>query len=134
MNANEIAVAPIARRLYILVVGAMLALALSLAATLLHAQTPAFTPRDESPEEYPAGTGRDETFYSCTACHGFKIVAQQGLNRRQWEESLDLMVAKHKMNPLDGDDRKIVLDYLETTYPPRGKGGREAAPNPFLKR
>ena len=40
-----------------------------------------FTPRDESPEEFPAGTGRDETFYACTACHGFRLVAQQGMTR-----------------------------------------------------
>lgn len=97
------------------------------------AQSSTFTPRDESPEEFPAGTGRDETFYSCTACHGFKLVAQQSLNRRQWEESLDLMVSKHKMNPLEGDDRKIVLDYLETTYPPRAPVGGRGGPNPFLR-
>ena len=42
------------------------------------AQSPAFTPSDEKPEDYPAGAGRDETFYACTPCHGFKIVAQQG--------------------------------------------------------
>ena len=40
------------------------------------AQT-AFTPRDESPEEFPAGSGRDETFYACTACHNFKLVARK---------------------------------------------------------
>ena len=40
-----------------------------------------FTPREESPEEFVAGPGRDETFYACTACHGFKLVAQQGLSR-----------------------------------------------------
>ena len=49
------------------------------------AQT-SFTPRDESPEEFVAGAGRDETFYACTACHGFKLVAQQGLTRAQWDE------------------------------------------------
>ena len=40
-----------------------------------------FTPRDESPEEFAAGAGRDETFYACTACHGFKLVAQQRMTR-----------------------------------------------------
>ena len=34
-----------------------------------------FTPGDESPEDFPAGAGRDETFYACTACHNFKLVA-----------------------------------------------------------
>jgi hypothetical protein len=96
------------------------------------AQSPAFAPRDETPEEFPAGQGRDETFYACTACHGFKLVAQQGLNRRQWEESLDWMTVKHGMPKLDDADRKVVLDYLEATYPPRAPAGR-GSPNPFLR-
>jgi hypothetical protein len=58
------------------------------------AQT-AFTPRDESPQDFPAGLGRDETFYACTACHGFKLVAQQGMTRAQWEDSINLMIRRH---------------------------------------
>ena len=83
------------------------------------AQTPAFTPRDENPEDYPAGPGRDDTFYACTACHGFQLVAQQGQSRQQWEDTLDWMTEKHKMPPLDGKLRNTVLEYLEATYPPR---------------
>ena len=78
-----------------------------------------FVPRDENPEDFPAGTGRDDTFYACTACHGFKLIAQQGMSRRQWEESIELMVRRHNMPPLSDKDQKIVLDYLEATYPPR---------------
>jgi len=37
-----------------------------------------FVPRDENPEDFPAGAGRDDTFFACTACHGFKLIAQQG--------------------------------------------------------
>ena len=37
------------------------------AAGIASAQQPAFTPRDETPEEFTAGAGRDETFYTCTA-------------------------------------------------------------------
>jgi hypothetical protein len=95
-----------------------------------HAQAPEFVPRDEKPEEFPAGPGRDETFYACTACHGFKLVAQQGQSREQWEDTLDLMTEKHNMPKLEGDLRKIVLDYLETTYPPRRPPGWQ---NPFRK-
>jgi hypothetical protein len=90
-----------------------------------------FTPTDESPEDLPAGNGREETFYACTACHGFKIVAQQGLSRAQWDDSLNWMTTKHGMNAIEGDDRKIILDYLEKNYPPRSKPGR-GSPNPFL--
>lgn len=97
------------------------------------AQPKAFTPRDESPEEFAAGAGRDETFYACTACHNFKLVAQQGMNRRQWDDTLSWMTEKHGMPALEGKDREIVLDYLETAYPQRAqeRGGWQ---NPFLNR
>lgn len=102
--------------------------ALSLAPAM--AQTN-FTPRDESPEEFVAGAGRDETFYACTACHGFKLVAQQGLTRAQWDDSINLMIRRHGMPPPDDKDRETILSYLETAYPPRtGKGGWV---NPFAK-
>ena len=64
------------------------------------AQAPQFVPRDENPEDFPAGPGRDDTFYACTACHGFRLIAQQGMSRRQWEESIALMVTRHNMPPL----------------------------------
>jgi hypothetical protein len=88
-----------------------------------------FVPTDESPEDLPPGTGREETFYSCTPCHGFKIVAQQGMTRAQWDDSLNWMTTKHGMNKIEGDDRKLILDYLEQHYPPTTRG----SPNPFLK-
>jgi mono/diheme cytochrome c family protein len=94
------------------------------------AQT-AFTPGGETPEDFPAGAGRDETFYACTACHNFKLVAAQGMSRAQWEDSLNLMVRRHNMPPLDEKERATVLGYLEATYPPRtpGRGWQ----NPFSK-
>jgi hypothetical protein len=100
---------------------------------LLAQASQSFTPRDETPEEFPPGPGRDETFYACTACHGFKLVAQQGMNRRQWDESLTWMTEKHGMPKLEGDDRKVVLDYLEQTYPPSTVTGG-GYQNPFLSR
>ena len=52
------------RRLAWLAMAGMLLIAPAMAQTT-------FSPREESPEEFVAGTGRDETFYACTACHGF---------------------------------------------------------------
>jgi hypothetical protein len=93
---------------------------------------PAFSPRDESPEEFPAGPGREETFYACTPCHNFKLVAQQGLNRERWEETLTLMTQRHNMPAIEGAERQRVLDYLAATYPPRAPapGGWQ---NPFTR-
>jgi mono/diheme cytochrome c family protein len=110
----------------------LLGLALVAAGTAW-AQQPAFTPRDETPEEFAAGAGRDETFYSCTACHNFKLVAQQGMSRRQWDETLTVMTQRHGMPPLDDKDREAVLNYLESAYPPRTPAGR-GWQNPFLNR
>jgi hypothetical protein len=97
------------------------------------AQPKSFTPRDENPEEFPAGPGRDETFYACTACHNFKLVAQQGMNRRQWDDTLSWMTEKHGMPALEGKDRELVLNYLEATYPQTAPaaGGWQ---NPFSNR
>lgn len=100
-------------------------------ATMAFAQN-AFTPRDESPEEFAAGPGRDETFYTCTACHNFKLVAAQGLSRAGWDDSINLMIRRHNMPPPDQKDREVLLNYLETAYPPRApnRGGWQ---NPFSK-
>jgi len=92
-----------------------------------------FTPREESPEEFVAAPGRDETFYACTACHGFRLVAQQGMTRAQWEDSINLMTRRHNMPPLNAKDREVVLNYLETAYPPRAPAGRGGWVNPFAK-
>ena len=93
--------------------------ALAFAAVTHAAGAQTFTPRDEKPEDYPPGPNREQTFYTCTPCHGFKIVAQQGQSRRQWDETLDFMTQRHNMPRLEGNDRKIVLDYLEASFPPR---------------
>jgi hypothetical protein len=107
--------------------GALVALAIGAAA-----QQPAFTPREEAPEEFPDAPGREETFYTCTACHNFKLVAQQGMSRERWDTTLDLMVNTHGMAPLERKDREQVLDYLERAFPERAQapGGWQ---NPFLK-
>jgi hypothetical protein len=92
-----------------------------------------FTPGDESPEQFPAGAGRDETFYACTACHNFKLVAAQGMTRTQWDDSINLMIRRHNMPPPDGSEREVILNYLEAAYPPRAPAGR-GWQNPFLAR
>ena len=96
------------------------------------AQPRTFTPREESPEEFVPATGRDETFYTCTACHNFKLVAQQGMSRRQWDETITLMNEKHNMPKLDDKEREVVLNYLEAAYPPRVQ--ERGWQNPFLNR
>lgn len=86
-------------------------------------------PPEESPEQFPAGLNRDDTFYFCTACHGFKIIAQQGMSRERWNETFDVMVKRHGMADLQGEQRDQMLDYLASAFPERrAPGGWK---NPF---
>jgi mono/diheme cytochrome c family protein len=111
-------------------VALLLVLSASLSAALAQST---YTPRDENPEDFAAGAGRDETFYACTACHNFKLVAAQGLSRAGWEDSINLMVRRHNMPPLDDKDRATVLNYLTAAYPPRAPTANRGWQNPFSK-
>ncbi len=85
-----------------------------------------------SPRTIRPAPGRDDTFYACTPCHGFKVVAQQGQTRRQWDDTLDWMTERHAMPRPRDADRKIMLDYLEAAFPPRTS--QRGWQNPFQKR
>ncbi|MBM3490567.1 MAG: hypothetical protein FJX68_08960 [Alphaproteobacteria bacterium] len=97
-------------------------------------QAPPVAPRDaeETPELFPAGEGRDEAFYYCTACHGSQLVRAQGMTREQWDASLTWMNTRHGMAVPDAETRRLLLDYLTAAFPPG------AAPrgwqNPFAGR
>ena len=90
----------------------------------------ATTSAQDAPEELPEGMGRDETFYSCTACHGFAIVVQQGMSRQRWDDTISYMTERHGMAPLEGADRELVLDYLSQHWPAKQRRGPA---NPFLR-
>lgn len=88
-------------------------------------------PPEEKPEQYPDGPNREDTFYFCTACHSFKIVAAQGQSRERWNDTLDFMVARHKMVDMQGDQREKMLDYLAHAFPERRQPGGWR--NPFAQ-
>lgn len=110
-------------------VGSLAALALGGAAAQ---QQQAFEPRQEEPEEYPDLPGREDTFYFCVACHNFKLVAQQGMSRHRWDSTLNMMTERHGMPKLEGEDREIILRYLEKAFPE--SEAPQGWQNPFLKR
>lgn len=85
-------------------------------------------PPQEEPEQYPDGPNREDTFYFCTACHSFKIVAAQGMSRERWDETLAFMVTRHKMPDVQGQDREKMLDYLTTAFPERRAPGGWRSP------
>jgi hypothetical protein len=76
--------------------------------------------QDDMLAELPDGPGKEETFYTCNACHSFRLVAQQGLSRQRWDHLLDWMVEEQGMAELEADERTLILDYLVEHY---GQGG-----------
>lgn len=98
---------------------------------LAQAAATAFTPGVERPEDLPEGRGRDETFYACTACHNFKLVAAQGMDRARWDDSLTWMTTRHNMADIRGPERDLILDYLAKHYPPRAPSRAGGWRNPF---
>lgn len=91
-----------------------------------------FTPEPEDPEAFPDKPGRDDAFYSCGACHGFKLVANQGFSRERWSETMDLMTEKHGAPKFEGKDRELILDYLASAFPEKTSPNRGFR-NPFVK-
>ncbi len=73
----------------------------------------------EEPSVLPDGHGRDETFYACTACHSTALIRRSGFTRQQWDDLIDWMVEKQNMNPLEPEERKLIVDYLAAAFPPR---------------
>jgi hypothetical protein len=92
-----------------------------------------FNPREESVETLPAGPGREETFYLCTACHAYRLVSNQGMTREKWDETLSWMTERHNMPDVQGADRDLILAYLAEHHPPKPAPGRGAGGfrNPF---
>ena len=83
----------------------------------------------ETEDILPAGAGRTETFAFCTPCHSTAIVRRSGFPRAQWDDLMDWMVERHRMNPLEDDTRRLIVDYLAQHFGPReSPRGR----NPFL--
>ena len=76
------------------------------------------------------GEGRSEVFGYCTACHNTALIRRSAFTRERWDELMDWMAEKHGMNPLEGEFRDTIVDYLTRHYGPRTRGPRGG--NPFL--
>lgn len=64
----------------------------------------------------PEAPAKEDVFYTCSACHSIKLVAQQRLSKAGWDEMLDWMVVEGGMDELEGEDRELILDYLSTAF------------------
>ncbi|MBR0678953.1 hypothetical protein GXW74_00490 [Roseomonas eburnea] len=84
----------------------------------------------EEEEVLAEGEGRSEVFGYCTACHNTALIRRSAFTRDRWDELMDWMSEKHGMNPLEGEFRQTIVDYLAQHYGPRRRGPRGG--NPFL--
>lgn len=78
---------------------------------------PALAEEDEF-DGSPRAPGVEITYYACSACHSFKLVAQQGLSKESWKEVLVWMVEEQEMEPMEPADLSVTLDYLAKFYGP----------------
>ena len=60
----------------------------------------------------PSVTGGEEVVIYCAPCHSLKLVAQQGLSREAWEETIQSMYDEQEMEPMEPTDYELVLNYL----------------------
>ena len=86
-------------------------------------------------EALPEGPGREESYYSCIACHSFQVVTRQGMSRGMWEDTITLMVERHGMPELDEEERAVIVGYLSENFPPAQPSGgtRRGWTNPFAR-
>lgn len=66
----------------------------------------------------PRAPGVEITYYACSSCHSFKLVAQQGLSKERWREVLVWMVEEQEMEPMEPSDFSATLNYLAKFYGP----------------
>ncbi len=107
--------------------------ALPLVAALLALSVPAARAQ-ETPEALPEAPGREETFHTCIACHGTAVISRSRLSREGWDDLMDWMTEKHGMPRLEGEDRRVIVDYLARVFPPGAQQQRRGGANPFLTR
>lgn len=89
-----------------------------------------FQPRIPTIDELPEGVGREEVFYTCTACHGLDLIKAQHKDATGWNEIVDTMVNVQGLFPPTAEDRAKIVAYLAASFPP------VTAPvytNPFLR-
>lgn len=111
-----------------------LALHLALAGGTALAQVPGFEPREERVDSLPAHPGREEAFGYCSACHAYRLVANQGMSRARWDETLVWMTERHNLPVLENADRTLILDYLAAAHPEAAPSRAGGFKNPFAPR
>ncbi len=64
------------------------------------------------------GKNRDLVIQNCMACHSERLIVQNHMGRKQWDEKITWMQKTQNLWPLAKELRSKILDYLETTQGP----------------
>ncbi len=99
--------------------GPAFAPALAIAGLLLLAPLAAAetTHEEEFGAYWPKGETAEEVGYFCMACHSLAIIAQQGLDRKRWDDVMQWMIEDHGMPELDEETYTRFLDFLTESFP-----------------
>jgi hypothetical protein len=64
------------------------------------------------------GPHRDLVIQNCLACHSERLILQNNMTRKAWDNKITWMQKTQNLWPLDLKVRSHILDYLETVQGP----------------
>lgn len=60
--------------------------------------------------------GREETFHTFKGCFKIGWIKRQKLTRTEWELAVDQMAKECSMEPLEAEEKAIIVEYLARNY------------------
>jgi hypothetical protein len=79
-------------------------------------------------DQMPDGDGKQLIVAKCQLCHTLERVVTSHRTKDDWDSVISLMIEQGAA--LTDDEKKTVVDYLATNYPPKGASGAPAASGP----
>lgn len=64
----------------------------------------------------PNGSGAEETYYQCVACHSTAIIKQQRITDARWDDLWHWMVEEQGMVEPDDETKALILGYLKQHF------------------
>lgn len=62
--------------------------------------------------------GREETYYFCSPCHSDARIRTARKSRDEWSATIDRILKQYPYEPMEPQEREIILDYLAKQYGP----------------
>ena len=90
--------------------------------------TSAFSQKQDD-KQFPNGDGKQEVEENCTTCHTAKLILQQRMSRKRWDETITWMQEKQGLWNLQPSLRKKILDYLSLHFGPQNPSPADIVPS-----